>query len=254
MNTKFKNSTICIDNNTSQNYEITNYNTDILNNSKESVSSEIAKEYKRGRKYYNNTDVKNNKQNRNENKTNKNRTKNYVDAPRRVKPNYNYESCCKENQTNNNKSNTIDDQCLTDNQKCINCIINNKNCKSISTYTRTTSNSFSNKSDNKSIASLNNKINNNMNNNNNNNNNNNCSCCSNALNTSEEDSDNTLSNEVYKILCDVYSANINNNDISELINICYSSVSEFCAKEEQNEILIFVKILFDKVLEAMFVR
>ena len=181
--------------------------------------------YTRGRKYNTNS------VNRIDKKNKYKRTKNYVDAPRRVKVDYVNESSYVDNEINS-KNNNTDESYVKVIQKYPQC--QNKNCKSISTYTRNTSNSLSNKSDIKSNNSINK-----------NNVKNNCCCCSNAQYTSEDDNDNTLSNEIYKILCDVYSAHINNKDIKELIRVCYASVCDFCLKEEQNEILMFVKIFFD---------
>lgn len=74
----------------------------------------------------------------------------------------------------------------------------------------------------------------------------NCSSCRQAAGSdySEEQS---LSKEIFQIICDIYEAHIKNQEIKETVRRYQQSVYEFCSKESQADIIYLVK-LFTKML------
>jgi hypothetical protein len=80
---------------------------------------------------------------------------------------------------------------------------------------------------------------------------NSCNCCNCNNNELSEDDENKLPQEIFQILWEVYDANINGKNISDLVRRYHQSVYEFCAKEEQHEIVYFVKLFSEKVIEAL---
>jgi hypothetical protein len=79
----------------------------------------------------------------------------------------------------------------------------------------------------------------------------NCSCCKCHNDEIEDDEENKLPQEIYQILIEVYEAHINNQNIIETVKKYHQSVYEFCLKEEQQEIIYFVRLFSEKVIEAM---
>ena len=78
-----------------------------------------------------------------------------------------------------------------------------------------------------------------------------CSCCKCHNDNIEDDEENKLPQEIYQILIEVYEAHINNQNIIETVKKYHQSVYEFCLKEEQQEIIYFVRLFSEKVIEAM---
>lgn len=78
-----------------------------------------------------------------------------------------------------------------------------------------------------------------------------CSCCKCHNDNIDDDEENKLPQEIYQILIEVYEAHINNQNIIETVKKYHQSVYEFCLKEEQQEIIYFVRLFSEKVIEAM---
>lgn len=79
-----------------------------------------------------------------------------------------------------------------------------------------------------------------------------CSCCKCNIEASDNE-ENKLPEEIYQILWEVYEGNINRKNIVDLVRRYHISVSEFCAKEEQQEVVYLVKTFSEKVNEALSV-
>lgn len=63
---------------------------------------------------------------------------------------------------------------------------------------------------------------------------------------SEDESD-KLPEEIYQIIKEVYSAHMNNEDISHNVAQYSQNVKDYCSKVNRDEIIIFIKLFAEKV-------
>lgn len=79
----------------------------------------------------------------------------------------------------------------------------------------------------------------------------NCSSCRQGAG-SENSEEQSLSKEIFQIICDIYDAHIKTQEIKETVRRYQQSVHEFCIKESQADIIYLVK-LFTKMLSNAIV-
>jgi len=77
-----------------------------------------------------------------------------------------------------------------------------------------------------------------------------CSC-NKCISQNEEEEENKLPKEIHQIIMEIYEAHINKSCTEHLVEKYYFSVNEFCQKEDQDEIIYLVRVLSEKLIDAL---
>ncbi len=77
-----------------------------------------------------------------------------------------------------------------------------------------------------------------------------CSCHK-CISQNEEEEENKLPKEIHQIIMEIYEAHINKESTDQLVDKYFFSVNEFCQKEDQDEIIYLVRVLSEKLIDAL---